>query len=223
MVSMTTGQDQTTDHLARAERAALCETLLEVGPDAPTLCDPWDARMLAAHIVLRERRPDLALGILLPPLAGRLERAQRDLARHTEWLELVRTVRSGPPMWSPTRVPTIDDLVNTVEMVVHHEDALRGDGERGPRREVSARLDRAVFTALGRMASLMFRRSPVGVELLAPGHGSVLAHRAERTVRVVGGPIELLLLAYGRERVADVAFEGEEDDVAALREAPLGL
>jgi len=223
MVSMTTAQDPPTDHLARAERSALCDTLLEVGPDAPTLCDPWDARMLAAHIVVRERRPDLALGILLPPLAGRLERGQGDLARHSDWLDLVRLVRTGPPAWSPTRIPAVDDVANTVEMIVHHEDLLRGDGEPGPRREVPPRLDRAAFAALRRMGSLMFRSAPVGAVLVAPGHGSVVAHRGEPTVRVVGSPVELLLVAYGRERVAEVSYEGEDDAVAALRGASLGL
>ena len=45
---------------ARAERAALCDLFLEVGPDAPTLCGAWTTRDLAAHLVVRERRPDAA-------------------------------------------------------------------------------------------------------------------------------------------------------------------
>ena len=38
--------------VARLEREALCDTLLALGPDAPTLCDPWRTRDLAAHLVL---------------------------------------------------------------------------------------------------------------------------------------------------------------------------
>ena len=37
------------------ERAQLAQALLDVAPDAPTLCEGWQARHLAAHIVLRER------------------------------------------------------------------------------------------------------------------------------------------------------------------------
>ena len=45
-------------HLAELERAALCDTLEAVGPDVPTLCDPWTTAELAAHLVIRDRRPD---------------------------------------------------------------------------------------------------------------------------------------------------------------------
>ena len=154
--------------VVQAEREALCDTFLELGPDAPTLCDPWRARDLAAHLVVRERRPDLAPGILLPALAGRLERGQQAVAEG-DWESLVATVRSGPPWWSPTRIERVDALVNTVELVVHHEDVLRGDGTVGPRREVPERTERAVHAALRKSARLMFRRSPVGVRLVAPG------------------------------------------------------
>ncbi len=208
--------------VARAEREALCDTLLEVGPDAPTLCDPWRARELAAHLVLRERRPDLAAGIVVPALAGRLEREQSSVAAG-DWEELVRTVRTGPPIWSPARIGAVDAVVNTVEMIVHHEDVLRGDGHVGPRREVPERTARAGFETLRRSAALMFRRSPVGVRLVAPGREPVEAGPAGRVVTISGEPVELLLLAYGRMRVADVELDGAPEDVEALRTADLGL
>ena len=47
---------------SREERRALCELLDETGPDAPTLCEGWTTGDLAAHLVLRERRPDAAAG-----------------------------------------------------------------------------------------------------------------------------------------------------------------
>ncbi len=59
-----------------------------VGPDAPTLCGDWTTRDLAAHLVLRERRPDAAAGILIPA-AGRLHRAQAAAAHR-------RTDMAGP-------------------------------------------------------------------------------------------------------------------------------
>ena len=175
MVSMTTPTTPPSEHLARIKRLALCDTLDQVGPDAPTVCDPWLTRDLAAHLVVRERRPDLAAGLVIPFLAGRLERGQADLARRTPWPELVDLVRTGPPLWSPTRVGALDDIVNTMEMVIHHEDVLRGDGARGPRRELDPRLEKAVWASLRRLASSMFRRAGMGVVLVAPGHQPVAA------------------------------------------------
>ena len=46
---------------ARDERIALCDLLDETGPEAPTLCEGWRTLDLAAHLVLREHRPDAAL------------------------------------------------------------------------------------------------------------------------------------------------------------------
>jgi uncharacterized protein (TIGR03085 family) len=66
---------------ARSERRALGETLLAVEPDAPTLCEGWRTRDPAAHLVLRETRPDAAAGIVLPPVAAWTARVQRSLAR----------------------------------------------------------------------------------------------------------------------------------------------
>ena len=42
----------------RGSVVALCDLFEEVGPDAPTLCGDWTTRDLAAHLVMRERRPD---------------------------------------------------------------------------------------------------------------------------------------------------------------------
>lgn len=47
---------------AQRERSALVETFHQVGPDAPTLCERWTTRDLAAHLVVRERRLDATLG-----------------------------------------------------------------------------------------------------------------------------------------------------------------
>ena len=44
--------------------------MLEVGEKAPTLCGDWDTGDLAAHLVVRDRRPDALLGLGIPPLRG---------------------------------------------------------------------------------------------------------------------------------------------------------
>ena len=56
--------------LASRERAALCDLFAEVGPDAPTLCAGWTTRDLAAHLLVRERRPWASAGIVVPRWPG---------------------------------------------------------------------------------------------------------------------------------------------------------
>ena len=70
--------------VAQRERAALVSTFRTLTPDSPTLCDGWDARDLAAHLVVRERRLDAAPGILIPALAGYTDRVQKQVSAATD-------------------------------------------------------------------------------------------------------------------------------------------
>ena len=91
--------------LARDERLALCALLDETGPDAPTLCEGWTTRDLAAHLVLRENRKDAGIGILGGPLAGYTRRVQRRLSEQVAYSDLVTTIRNGPPGCLPSACP----------------------------------------------------------------------------------------------------------------------
>jgi len=212
--------------IAHRERLALCDLFDEVGPGAPTLCEGWATRDLAAHIILRETRPDLAAGMFVPFLQGRLESAQDALAA-TAFPALVEKVRTGPPFWNPMGIPVIDELMNLVEFVVHHEDVLRGDvmtgGQPGPRREVDPAIDKAVWGALKRMAPMMFRRSEIPVSLTVPGRGTIEAKAGPDPVLISGTPIELLLTAYGRGRAAAVSYDGPPNAIETLKKTKLGL
>ena len=208
--------------LARRERLALCDTFEDVGPDAPTLCMPWTTRDLAAHLVVREGRPDVASGIWVPFLKERTEREQAKVAAQP-WPDLVEAVRSGPPIWHPANLGIVDNAVNLAEMVIHHEDVLRGDGAPGPRRTVSPELDAAIWALLSRMGRLLFRRVPSAVELHAPRRNALTVSGGDETVIVTGEPLELLLTAYGRRNVAEVEVSGPPEAVAAFDTARLGL
>ena len=94
--------------VARDERRLLTELFSEVGPDAPTLCDPWRTRDLAAHLVLRERRLDAAAGILVKPLAGHTQRVQ-DAYAAKPWDELVDLVRQGQGVLSIVALGGVKD------------------------------------------------------------------------------------------------------------------
>ena len=80
---------------ADAERAALCDLLETLGPDAPTLCEGWKTRDLAAHLVVRDRQPKAWAGIMVPPL-GRLADQATTAQAAQPYEELVDAVRAGP-------------------------------------------------------------------------------------------------------------------------------
>jgi uncharacterized protein (TIGR03085 family) len=200
-------------------RQLIAETATHLGPDAPTLCDPWDVRALLAHLVVRESRPDALPGIGLPVAALQRHTASvQGSVAATEFSALVGKVRSGPAPWWPTRLPVLDGLVNTAELAVHLEDMVRAQPDWEPSvlpREVQAALWRTLRGA-GRM---LYGSAPTGVVAIAEGHGRVALRRppgGAGTVVLRGTPLELVLHAFGRDRVARVAVEGEEADVAAL-------
>ena len=208
----------------RRERYALCDTFEAVGPDAPTLCTPWRTRDLAAHLVIREGRPDAAVGLLVPPLAQRAQRVQ-DGSAAGSWPELVERVRTGPPPWSPTRFEAVDAVVNLAELFIHHEDVLRAAPDWEPRR-LPADLEQGLWSTLTRTGRLLFRRSPVGVVLVTPAHGRRLVRSAPAgagSVVLRGTPGELLLHASGRQSVARVVVEGPDEAVAAFTGTDLRL
>ena len=60
--------------------------------------------------------------------------------------------------------------------------------------------------------------------LRRPDGRTAVAHRGTPVVTVTGEPSELLLFAFGRQRVARVELEGDQDAVTAMRETKqLGL
>ncbi|MET0908590.1 MAG: TIGR03085 family metal-binding protein [Ilumatobacteraceae bacterium] len=211
---------------ARRERESLCDLFLEVGPDAPTLCGAWTTRDLAAHLVMRERRPDGAAGIGISKLAAYGQKVQNSIAE-TEWTELVGKVRSGPPRWFPTRIPALDALANTVEFYVHHEDVRRA-GDVWSARELPDDLNAALTKMAAKMARAMTRSSAIGVVLEPTDGGSVpptpiIANKAVPSVTVRGPIGELVLFVYGRQAHSIVELLGNDDDIAAVTVASFGI
>jgi uncharacterized protein (TIGR03085 family) len=214
---------------AQDERRALCDLLAEVGPDQPTLCTGWRTADLAAHLVLRERRPDAGAGVMGGPVARYTRRVQAHLTHRYSFAQLVDLIRTGPPRLSLFGLPGADEKLNVVEYVVHHEDVLRARPDWQPRK-VEADLANVLWDRLS-LARLMLRKAPVGVELVradsghaaggTPGnaHGRVRITAKARTpvVTVTGDPVELTLWTMGRTGAADVQMDGADADVAALR------
>jgi uncharacterized protein (TIGR03085 family) len=207
---------------ATLERHALCDLFDELGPDAPTLCEGWQTVDLAAHIVVRERRPDAAPGVLVKPLASYTEKVQQRIAEWP-WTQLVERIRSGPPRLSPTRIDAIDRVVNTIEFFVHQEDVRRAQPDWSAR-ELDAELIDDLYTALKRGARLLTRKAPAGIELEpSDGHPTIIANRESPSVTVRGPVGELTLFVYGRQAHALVELDGPSDAVASLRTASFGI
>lgn len=191
--------------LPERERAELADLLDEVGPDAPTRCGGWTTAHLAAHLVVRDRRPDAMPGFALETLpAGKRLAAwshhvEDRLRESTPYATVVARVRSGPPVWSPLAWPVLGPAFNTAEYAIHHEDVRRARPDWTPRTLPRADQD-ALWTAATLFArrtagrrGLVLRRSDVpGVEKRIGAGG--------RTVE--GEPMELLLWASGRRDVA---------------------
>jgi uncharacterized protein (TIGR03085 family) len=205
--------------LATRERAALSDELLRVGPDRPTLCEGWTTRDLLAHLLVRERQPHAAVGILVPALATVTERAM-DGYREMPWTEAVALFRAGPQSWSPFRFERVDAAANGAEFFVHHEDVRRGEPGWEPR-EPDEERDSALWAGARRMGMLL-RRSPVGVVLARPSGERHVVKTGPGVVTVVGEPGELVLFAFGRDAVR-VELPGASADVEALRGSRRGV
>jgi uncharacterized protein (TIGR03085 family) len=208
------------NQVARAERAAICELLTELGPDRPTLCTGWRTRDLAAHLILRERRPLAALGIAVRRLAGRTARAQRTIAERP-FPVLVETLRH-PPRWSPMSLPAMDRAVNTLEMFIHHEDIRRAQPDWGPRPLVPA-LAGALWPRVRALARLRLRHFHATIHIEAPGFGETGAGSGVEEVRVSGDPGELALFFTGRQRAARVQLTGPPAHTDWLQRIRMGL
>lgn len=203
---------------AQRERAALVETMRGVGPDAPTLCEGWTTRDLAAHLVVRERRLDAAPGIVVPGLASYTAKVQDQVAESSDWPELLDKIASGPPIFSPFKL--LDPLVNLNEMFIHHEDVRRAQPGWEPRV-----LDPSMVNALSRPLAVMARMSmgkvPARVTLRTLDGKTVVTVGSGAAVTVTGAPEELLLFSVGREARVDI--DGDQDAVRAVREGRRGL
>ena len=212
------------ESMSRTERAALCNTALEAGEQAPTLCGRWTVKDLVIHLLVRERDPLGAPGILVPQLESLTDRSARRLANQ-DFSSLVERVRQGPPKWSPLALPALDRAVNTLEYFVHHEDIRRAGPEWVPR-ELTEREQRAIWKSIAVAGKGLVRSAGVPVEIRWVGderERSAVLRKGDDPAVVSGAPAELALFLFGREQHASLEFTGPEQHVQDLREGDLGL
>ncbi len=202
------------------ERAAICDEFERAGPDRPTLCEGWNSRDLLAHLLVRERQPWAASGIMISALAPITDKAMAGYA-DTAWPNMIDELRKGPPPWSPYRIGKVDEVGNGAEYFVHHEDLRRGEAGWEPR-AADVNRDAQLWGLLSSMARILFRRTNVGVVLQRPEGAQQVVSTGQGLVTVVGDPGELVLHAFGRD-AARVEIKGLPADVEAYRASPGGL
>ena len=210
------------------ERDQLLATLREVGPDAPTLCAPWTASTVAAHLVVSEAGRGVPwaaalplrqvlgariTGALLTRMAPRFEQGTRR-AEARGWPWLLERLEAGPP-----RLFRLGRLarIRLLEDWIHHEDVRRGSG-RGPR-PADPYLDASIRASMQAVATLPEFAAPrQSLEARFPD-GSTMRLSDDVKVRIAGPPGEVVLFLAGRHAVAEVDVDGDPADVAALTDS----
>jgi uncharacterized protein (TIGR03085 family) len=204
------------------EREDLCELLDELGPQAPTLLEPWTTFDLAAHLVLREHDYLAAPGLVIPGAWERFAQRRQVALREKGFTPLVATIRSGPPPGF-FRIGWVRRIPNLNEFFVHHEDVRRANGF-GPRTNPPAE-DAALFRNVTGARWLLSRRlRDVGLDLEWAGTEKIItARQGHPTARLRGLPGELLLFLFGRRDAADVEITGSSEAVEAVQQTAFGM
>ncbi len=197
--------------LARAERHGFCDTLLRVGPEAPTLCRGWNAWDLAADLWVRENDYQ-AFALMMLAREHQLRMRRAAAKTRLSFPEMVADLRHGP-----RGLPAVDAL----EFFIHHEDLRRAGPRPLPPREFDEATEAWFWRELKRAARRFYRRSPFGVDLQTPD-GLILPVKRHRKVSVTGRPSELVLFSAGRTGSAEVRIQGDPVEVSRL-EATLGI
>ena len=207
--------------LAQTERAALCDTALQVGEDQPTLCEGWDVKDLVVHLLVRERSIG-ALGIAVRQLETLTERESRRIGRR-DFTVLVEQLRNGPPRWSVYGLPKADELLNSLEYFVHHEDIRRAQ-PGWTARAMGDDVEKQLWSMTKTAGKGLTRNLSVGVTAENATSGSqVTLSSGDRLVTVKGVPSEVVLYLFGRKTHADVELLGDDEAIAAISETALGF
>lgn len=206
--------------LAKRERFAIAQTLRNLGPNAPTLCDGWTSFDLLVHLVSRENRPDAALGILIPAFS-QYSKKIADEMKQRGFETLVQEFENGPKQFSPFAIPGIDTLANSFEFLVHHEDLLRAQQNYVAR--VFGDIDKKMlwkrFTQSGR---IFLRKAKVGI-IAKSDQGIFTIKSGNSCVTMEGDVVDLILYSFGRKSVAKIKFEGDEESIRILKDTKFGL
>jgi uncharacterized protein (TIGR03085 family) len=196
-----------TDQIDARERSLLCDLVLELGPDAPTLCEGWTTADLTAHLVLREH--------------FRSSSDDRRAAQKAKGLPaLVARLRAGAPL-IPWRLPYVRTWLNGLEFFIHHEDVRRANG-RKPRTDIPD-IDAFTWRTSGLFGKPLARKiRPYGLTLIRPD-GLQRTFGSGPAAIIRGRPSEIVLFLSGRRPAAEIALEGADEAIAAVEHSRSSL
>ena len=208
------------EHLDQRERQELCDLVLQLGSNAPTLCEGWAAQDLVAHLVVRENDARSAPGILIPRFAAYTEKLQNGVKKKG-FERNVEKLRGGPPLL-PWKVPGLRELLNLNEWFVHHEDVRRANGVK--RRTDRPELDDALWSLTKKMVKLTATKlGDSGLVLVRPDDTRHVVRERSQSVELRGEPSEIALYLAGRRDAADVEIHGDASAITNLKNANLGI
>ena len=202
--------------LAESERTDLCNLMLDLGADAPTLNEGWMVLDLAAHLVAREHDFWAAPGLVLGGIFASAMNVAMSRRRRQGLEKLVSKIRRGAPLlWS--KVPA---AIQLNEYYLHHEDVRRANGlaPREDRPDLDERLVRLVRSA----APNYLKKFDGGVDLISRGD-TITTHGPEPRATIEGPPGELLLYLSGRRSAARVVLGGDPAVAERLNQADLAI
>jgi len=209
------------DGVAHHERIALCDLFERLGPDAPTLCEGWATRDLAAHLVVRESQPLALPGDFLEPLHGITARFEQRTLESNDFVDLVERLRTGPPSL-PLGLPVQREFFNVHEFFVHHEDVRRANGLR-PRR-LGPALDAALWWRLRAFGPYLVRNlRGLGVQVSTPDGRTATLLPGRPQLQLSGATGELFMYVFNRRRSARVRVDGPLDAIERLEGTRLGV
>lgn len=213
--------------MGKSERHELAELLHAVGPDAPTLCDGWDAHDLAVHLRIRETDPLAAAGMVVKPLGGLLASRSARLREELGFDELVDLIEAGPQLPNPLAIAKIDERVNAIEYFVHHEDIRRAADSWQPR-VLPGVVDDSLWATACTMARFRLARARVGVLFERVRDGLVSDERVvvatgPRPATLTATGAELVMWLYGRKSAAKVEFSGDQGSIEKLQATKLSI
>jgi uncharacterized protein (TIGR03085 family) len=202
------------------ERTHLCAIAEQLGPDAPTLCEGWTVKDLVIHLLVRERSL-AAAGIVVPALAGKVDRAMKRRS-HEDFHHLVSQLRNGPPVFSIYAVPKLGSALNMLEYFVHHEDIRRAQPGWQPR-SLPAHIEDALWKAVRHAGRGLTATAPVGVVAVRSDTDEETTFKSGEGVTLRGLPSEIVIYVFGRKEHSLVEMTGDPEHIEAMREKPLGI
>lgn len=203
----------------KAERAAVTQSLIELGPAAPTACGDWTALDLAAHLVGEERyggvttfiaRSLVTRGVSVAGTPKMVDTALRRERRHGFAAVIDRLRRPMPRLLLH---PVVAPLA-LFEYWTHHEDLI-GFGTRA--HAVPATLVAAIPLVL----RYQLKKLPVGVRVTVGtsdgDHRWSVGPKSGPEVIVGGSPPDLVRWLSGRRAAGEITMAGPGPMVEELR------